>query len=412
VPGLLILMHGSEGTTWFCDMLDRHPEASQVLYEPFRRKRVVEARYATDDALEVFRAIFARDVEAPGEVWSGHGEFPKRGVSPVLDNIRASLGVKVPFIKMRLRELPEDRLRELVRTLDVRLVLLSRRDKLKQAISQVRKQEMHLHQRRYKKAVGAVFVDPAKAIEFADYANQVEQDNQDFADSCGQPYLSIAYEDLQRDVSATMHEVAEFVGIDPEGIVTETDFVKVTPDNKQAAIANYCEFYDTLQPTRYGDELVAPSEDRRASEAQIIRQAVKNNAENPYVLCAWGAMLSRQGKTKQAEQAYRKAIALDPNDAKTLRRLALILERRGVLDEAARMLRTAIKTQRDGDASTLREHLARVTAKQNTVSAKQQADKSPGAAKGKSGKRGMDRAAKKAKRARRMARNGASGPAD
>ena len=356
MPGVVILMHGSEGTTWFCDMLDRHPEAGQVLYEPFREKRPWGNKYSPEQAEAVFRAIYGRDVDAPDEVWTGDGLFPNRDI----DAIRANLETEAPFIKMRRPEIPRELLMEMVRKYEASIIVMSRENRVKQGISQVRKRYFDLGQRQYKSEQGATLVDFVKAKKLADQADEAVENNLAFAEESGRPYLHVRYEDLMGDLAATMHKVAEFAGIDPEGIVTESDFVKITPDDMQHAIANYCDFYDFFAETKYKPLLEEPTPQRRREEGELIQEVISANEDNAAFLGFWGAILSKMGRLSEAEAVLRRSVEMEPAQAEYLRALALLLERQKCFFSAIVTMRKAVEVAGEKDAPTLVEHLERL----------------------------------------------------
>lgn len=359
MPGVVILMHGSEGTTWFCDMLDRHPEAGQVLYEPFREKRPWGNKYSPEQAEAVFRAIYSRDVDADDEVWTGDGLFPNRDI----EAIQANLQTEAPFIKMRQPEIPRDLLMEMVREYEVSIIVMSRENRVKQGISQVRKRYFDLGQRQYKSEQGATLIDFVKAKKLADQADAAVESNLAFAQESGRPYMQVRYEDLLGDLGSTMAKVAEFVGIDPEGIVTESDFVKITPDDMQHAIANYCDFYDYFAETKFKDLLEEPSLQRRREEDQLIESVISANKDDAGFLGFWGAILAKMDKLTEAEEVLRRSIELDPEQPEYLRALALVLERQKCFFSAIVTMRKAVEVAGAKNAPTLVEHLERLEAR-------------------------------------------------
>jgi Flp pilus assembly protein TadD len=58
-----------------------------------------------------------------------------------------------------------------------------------------------------------------------------------------------------------------------------------------------------------------------------------------------GDQLAQRGDTPGAERAYRRAVAIDPDDAEVRRRLSVLLLRRGAREEARIQIASALRIQ-------------------------------------------------------------------
>jgi tetratricopeptide (TPR) repeat protein len=98
------------------------------------------------------------------------------------------------------------------------------------------------------------------------------------------------------------------------------------------------------EPTAYLALANLLSESKRGDEAhEVLDQAAHRFPKDPSVPFQRGALYERSGQLKQAEEAFRQVLALDPNHAPTLNYLGYMFAERGVrLDEAVNLIGRAL----------------------------------------------------------------------
>jgi LPS sulfotransferase NodH len=297
MPGLLILFHGSEGSTWFCDMLNAHPGAGHVLYEPFRLATKRGPGFDQAQKLALFDAVYGGGADAPDSVWTGDGRYPERDVP----EIRARAARPCPFVKMRLEELPEDALADRLARHGVKLLVMLRRNLLKQAVSQVRKKHLRMGQKHEGRRAEPAPIDLFRAEAFALKAREAAQSNLDFAGSCGRPWMSLGYEDLQADPEGALGAVLDFVGLERKALSGAAGLVKATPERLDAAVANYADFHAYFAATEFADQLEPLEAGRAAAEPAILAKALDGRREDPDFLIYWAGYLLRREELGAAE---------------------------------------------------------------------------------------------------------------
>jgi len=330
MSGLLILFHGSEGSTWFCDMLGAHDEAGHVLHEPFRLATKRGPGFDEAQRLALFDAIYAHGRDAPDSVWTGDGRYPERDLAA----IRARAGRPLPFVKMRLAELPAGTLAERLERHDVKLLVMARRNRLKQAVSQVRKKHLRMGQKHEGRRAEPAPIDLFFAQAFAEKAEDATRANFDFAAQSGRPWMQVDYEDLQADPGAILGEVQDFAGLERRSLSAELSLAKATPERLDQAVANYAGFHAHFSATDFARHLEPLTPERAEQEAGLLGRAIESRRGDPDFLVYWGRYLMRCGDLAAAQAMLAEALEKAPKNTEAWRLTALVLERRNRIPEA------------------------------------------------------------------------------
>jgi LPS sulfotransferase NodH len=222
----IILFPGRTGSTFLVEALDEHPlvEAGYEHLSPFRDKPERAA-----EQIETARRDFER---------VGSGSIVARG------------------FKTKLRDV-HDRyaLMELLRGLDVRVILLGRRNLVKLNVSSFNSERLYRSTGDWNAyAQDAVPDDPLviDPNEFVERLGEYEQEWAeivDFATMLQQPTLVLYYENLLEDPTGTLQLVFDFIGADPVEAAGRT--VKSGGDDLRRMLGNFDELRASVAGTRY-----------------------------------------------------------------------------------------------------------------------------------------------------------------
>lgn len=165
----------------------------------------------------------------------------------------------VPFtaigFKTKLTDVADvDEFANLLRSMDVRIIHLERRNVVKQAVSWLNSERLHEATGDWNLYREANRLPPLEAdlTMFADYLNLLEQGKRwlrHYVDSLALPTLHITYEDLLLDFEETMARVLEFLGAPPEQLVSGVK--KTTSDDLRVAVSNFRELRAQYSGTAY-----------------------------------------------------------------------------------------------------------------------------------------------------------------
>lgn len=177
--------------------------------------------------------------------------------------------------KTKVRDIPDaDGFRELLAELGVSVLLLQRRNAVKQAVSlinAVRLQERTGDWNLYSEGDrgGSEAIEPA---EFERYLGRIEQDQaaaEAYAATLDRPLLRIWYEDMLRDEASFFRRIFEFLGVPFE--VVRGQSLKNTSDDLRASLANFDELRSRYEDTHYAamfDENIVPASPLPATGAR------------------------------------------------------------------------------------------------------------------------------------------------
>ena len=255
----------SSGSSWLIQELAAHPEVCAILFEPIDNISLASAadHVARLRWLETLWTPPSRD--APAASWEAwRGRLEGESVFGQLPRIRESLrrcsassvafGLKARLSRLLTHDAAMDGLRALMQRRGVRLIRLSRRNRVKQALAEYRRLHAGLGQFRVSASAGGSS-STAIAVRlplFRQCLQAVERSHRlaerVLARVAGQPLLALAYETLFAEHTATLGRVADFLGI-ARWTTTPGDgapYSKATPDRLCAAVANYAELCGAL----------------------------------------------------------------------------------------------------------------------------------------------------------------------
>lgn len=231
----IVLFSGSDGSSWLCDMLGRQEGIFQPAFEPF----CAEGSWEPTVRRELLKALLYGDVEAAKS--SFPIAFPDDS-SLVEDYGSSWRGAKAIFFKIRINELPPELTPELIKQLDVRIINLTRKNKLKQAISHVRRTTHNISHFDFNSIQPAVELSFAEIEGAAEHFTQQEKDKDRFLKRNGLLHLKVSYEEMLQDPTQQMIAIMEFMGIGASDIVPGSYFGKVTSDDFTSAVKDYDAF--------------------------------------------------------------------------------------------------------------------------------------------------------------------------
>jgi LPS sulfotransferase NodH len=232
----VVLFTGRSGSTYLVESLDRHTDirAEKEMFAAMRQQGCAAA-----DQIAWARSFLATP--------------PYEGCLAV-------------GYKTKPRDIPDpDAFRALLTELGARVVLLQRRNVVKQAVSLIN--AMRLQERTgdwnlYSEGdrAGLQAIEPA---EFEKYLRKIEQDQaaaEAYAATLDLPLLRIWYEDMLRDEAGFLGRIFEFLGAPFEAV--RGSALKNTSDDLRASLANFDELRSRYEGTRYAemfDENIVPA---------------------------------------------------------------------------------------------------------------------------------------------------------
>ena len=89
--------------------------------------------------------------------------------------------------------------------------------------------------------------------------------------------------------------------------------------------------------------LLLEKEKKTDEASQAMKDALKNNANNPDLLLIQAMSVHEKGDLESAEDLYRKVIHLDPQNAQAHFNLGVLLDKKGKFDEAMEEMRKVMK---------------------------------------------------------------------
>jgi LPS sulfotransferase NodH len=234
VTGFVVLFEGRSGSTHLMETLEGHP-LLDVDFEPLAR---FSERARTASAVD--RARFAKQ----------QLETARAGLTSPNRQCSA-LGLKV-----KLRDVLEPiAFAALLRELEIRVILLQRRNLVKWTVSYINAQRLHQETgdwNLYDEAsrMGAFAVDPESFDGWLEKGRERHERLRDFALSLELPLLEVDYEDLLVDREATLMKVFTFIGVRYERSSGRS--LKHTSDDLRDVLSNFDTLRAHYEETVYG----------------------------------------------------------------------------------------------------------------------------------------------------------------
>ena len=259
VPFIVVFRERS-GSSYLCSVLRNHPQItcrSEDFHDAF--SGVIDNPEAREDPKNLRRRIQnfdgSRIEEATRKDVIGH-------MYDIFSFPTEACGFKLKY-RIQFDLFPEI-LAELKHIPNMRLIVLSRRNLIKQAVSRQNLPRVEA------RAGGANLVnandsEPVALPRFlldvesaVKYARNSSQQQADFEDSVKQltgksgiPTMDVDYSELLKDHDRTIQRILEFLDVDAGQSLDSREFQKATPDRLSDAITNYDELLKVVQGTEF-----------------------------------------------------------------------------------------------------------------------------------------------------------------
>jgi LPS sulfotransferase NodH len=244
----IIVFVGHTGSSWLCDVLSRQPGLGYLPTEPLSKICMVLGR-DTPEHVEYFRNfLFHGPIEAMVKT---HAAF---GVPVSQENIDKLRAARSLFFKARFDEFPRspDGL-AWVKECQTPLIRLSRRNKVKHAISHIKRNDMNLGHFKFKEILPPIHIDPQFLADRVKVLAEREQKSDLLIAHVGVPTLKISYEDLMADIDTSVRKILDFIQLPytASELVLESLYKKVTHDDLRHALSNYDEVRSYFKNTTH-----------------------------------------------------------------------------------------------------------------------------------------------------------------
>lgn len=226
----IILFAGSDGSSWFSDLISQHPRAYHVCFEPLQEENGLS---------EETRARWVRECFA-GKPAKGESCISLPAGAPSEEEFATKWrGCGLVFFKARHYEIPQEVLPDLMQKFGTRCIFLVRRNKIKQAVSHLRRTVHGISHFEHNYLQPAVSLDPCAILEWARVFVDHEERTRRMLEDVGLIHHVVYYEELLISTEPVLRAVFGFLGLDPSQMSLESWYGKITSDDLKAAIENY-----------------------------------------------------------------------------------------------------------------------------------------------------------------------------
>ena len=248
MKSFLILFAGHVGSSWLCSMLNSHDENFHVAFEPFMQIQNKRKKKKIDEELEkriknqFAKLIFANPsmnkISSDLTQYNKYINFYKEN-SEFDSKISANIEYKYVFFKARITELTPYIQNQLIPNKNVLLIYLYRQNKIKQAVSNIKRLQMNLGHIKNKEVSPPVSIDPKLILKVANKFSDKDSLSEAFFESVNTKKLKISYEDLLTNLDIELEKIGGFLDIDLKSEKLKANYKKVTKDNLAEALENY-----------------------------------------------------------------------------------------------------------------------------------------------------------------------------
>ncbi|MDA0989867.1 MAG: hypothetical protein O3A51_03850 [Verrucomicrobia bacterium] len=275
----LILFGGSEGTTFFADIIGKTHAVYIPGVEPLERHHAYMSGVTDDAVLTWLETLYTKpSALADVDAWIASLAHAISGVTPI-DDPQKIVGAHATGIKMRPTVLTGDALTRptllkrllhaapadpfasllaLLKAQECHLVLFRRDNLLKRAVSSYRMTREKKSQF-IRRNLSPSTIDPVELeAEMKNYRGYLELANQirTPAIAMGIPVIDIAYEDILVDAMMVFERFFDALGLsvadDLQALSQESRWKKSTSDNLREVLINYDEIYRYFEKTPDG----------------------------------------------------------------------------------------------------------------------------------------------------------------
>ena len=248
MKSFLILFAGHVGSSWLCSMLNSHDENFHVAFEPFMQIQNKRKKKKIDEELEkriknqFAKLIFANPsmnkISSDLTQYNKYINFYKEN-SEFDNKISANIDYKYVFCKARITELTPYIQNKLIPNKNVPLIYLERQNKIKQAVSNIKRLRMNLGHFKNKEVSPPVSINPELILKTANRFNENDNLSKAFFESVNTKKIKISYEDLLTDLDIELDKIGSFLALDLKSDRLKANYKKVTKDNLAEALENY-----------------------------------------------------------------------------------------------------------------------------------------------------------------------------
>ncbi len=234
-----VLFEGRSGSTYLVEALNSHPQirAEKELLAGLKKK-INKGMAEAGDQLGCIERLYV-----PGD-----HEYDVIGFKTKMKDI-----------------LDPEGLAAVLRTNDVRILLLQRRNRIKLLVSlmnAMRLNEATGDWNLYKESdrQATINLDPAEFKEWLEGAEEANRELNAYAHELGLPVLELYYEDILTDATSTFARICDFLGVEAQSM--EGECKKNTSDDLREVLENFDELKSTFAGTRYEsmfDEVIQPA---------------------------------------------------------------------------------------------------------------------------------------------------------
>jgi LPS sulfotransferase NodH len=226
------------------------------LYSPQRFVVLFEGRTGSTYLIESLNS--SSYIRAEGEILVDSKDLDWRTQEKkILQSFRGSLlrQPRAVGFKTKLRDITDpEAFSDLLQSLDVKLIFLKRRNRIKTVVSMFRsrllKEKVGDYNARSKAlSLGKLPLDPDKFDELLKMREALDDKLEEFVDTLGLPTLEMFYEELLADETSFFQRIYEFLGVPYAEGRGET--VKNTSDDLRESVENYEELKSRYAGTPY-----------------------------------------------------------------------------------------------------------------------------------------------------------------
>ena len=248
MKSFLILFGGHVGSSWLCSMLNSHDENFHVAFEPFMQIQHKRKNNKIDENLEkkiknqFAKLIFANPsidkISSNLNEYNQYVNFYKEN-SEFDRKISAKIDYKYVFCKARITEITPYIQNKLIPNKNVLLIYVYRQNKIKQAVSNIKRLRMNLGHFKNKEVSPPVSINPELILKVANKFSDKDSLSEAFFESVNTKKIKTSYEDLLTNLDIELEKIGGFLDIDLKSEKLKANYKKVTKDNLAEALENY-----------------------------------------------------------------------------------------------------------------------------------------------------------------------------
>jgi LPS sulfotransferase NodH len=243
---LIILFSGSCGSSWLCDILHNQDGFAQPTFEPLtainKQKLGIEL---VDEYLEVL--LIEKDKPKLVEL---HRKLSHEQM--VTDAVEKLNQASVVFFKARSYEFTRNS-ETLINSSQVPIIWLQRRNRIKHAISVIKRVRMKLGHFNYKEILPPIAISPDEIEQHIKFIEDFENEAHQFLQALTNSRIPVFYEDLLSDMDTELIKISDYLDMPIDSQHLISGYQKVTSDDLKYALSNYEEVHHYFINTAYAE---------------------------------------------------------------------------------------------------------------------------------------------------------------